>query len=79
MSQRGEAIALVRSIDSFGALPQADVRKLRKLLAQWRPPVAVGDHSSIGAGSHAALERLCNASENYVKALEDAKAMLEIA
>lgn len=77
-TEREKAVALVRAIDSVDAIPRSPIRQLRELLARWRPPV-VGDQSRIGAGSYAALERLCVASETYVKALEDAKAMLEIA
>jgi hypothetical protein len=77
-TEREKAVALLRAIDSVDAIPRSPIRQLRELLTRWRPPV-VGDRSRIGSGSYAALERLCNASENYVKALEDAKAMLEIA
>jgi hypothetical protein len=77
-TEREKAVALLRAIDSVEAVPRSPIRQLRELLARWRAPVAIGDRNSIGYGSHAALERLCIASEIYVTALQDAKAMLEI-
>ena len=77
-TERERAKALIEAIDSVEAIPRSLIVKLRELVDRWRPPGAVGDRSRIGAGSHATLERLCNAAENYIRALEDAKALLEV-
>ena len=79
-TERERAKALIEAIDSVEAIPRSLVVKLRELVDRWRPLLytQVADKTRIGSGTHAALERLCNAAENYIKALEDAKALLEV-
>lgn len=77
-TERERAKALIEAIDSVEAIPRSLIRQLRELVARWKPPGDVSNRARIGAGSHAALERLCDAAENYIKALEDAKALLEV-
>lgn len=77
-TERQKAIDLIAAIDSVEAVPRSLIRQLRELVTRWRPAVIVGDGSRLGAGSHATLERLCNAAEGYIKSLEDAKSLLEV-
>lgn len=82
-TQREKAADLIRAIDSVEAIPRSLIRQLRELIVAAEHNARlrgwpIGDRTRIGSGSHVALERLCDAAEKFVRALEDAKSLLEV-